>query len=128
MGLQSNRQEHHDFTAQDLVFSCYRHVSFTYFSSFASGTMENSVSQGSASRPRLDMQNQCVTKGKNQRCLFNKKEEKSVMGMMKSKNKPVSQEEGPTSNSSKQGKMTQQYVLRQDILQIFTNWHQKGED
>lgn len=90
--------------------------------------MENSVSQGSASGPRLDTQNQRVTKGKNQRCLFDKKKEKSVRDMMKSKNKTVSEEEGPTSNFSKQGKLTQHYLIRQDILQIFTNWHQRGED
>lgn len=47
---------------------------------------------------------------------------------MKSKNKPVSEEEGPTSNSSKQANLTQQYLTRQDMLQIFTNWHQRGED
>lgn len=47
---------------------------------------------------------------------------------MKSKNKPVSEEEGPTLNSSKQANLTQQYVTRQDMLQIFTNWHQRGED
>lgn len=46
---------------------------------------------------------------------------------MKSKNNPVPEEAGSTSNSSKQGKLTQQYVLRQDILQIFTNWHQRGD-
>lgn len=48
--------------------------------------------------------------------------------MIKGKNKPVSEEEGPTSDSSKQRKLTQEYVLRQDILQIFTNWHQRGKD
>lgn len=74
--------------------------------------MENSVPQGSASGSRLDMQNQRVTKGKNQRCHFDKKEEKPVRSMMKTKNKPVSEEEGPTSNSSKQGKLTQQCVIR----------------
>lgn len=73
--------------------------------------MEKSVPQCSALGPRLDKQNQCVTKGKNQRCLFDKKEE-SARGMMKSKNKPVSEEEGPTPNSSKQGKLTQHYILR----------------
>lgn len=98
------------------------------FSSLASGTMENSVSRGSASGPSLDMQSQCVTEGKKQRRLFDKKEEKSVRDMMKSKNKPVSEEEGPTSYFSKQGKLTQLYAIRQDILQIFTNWHQRGED
>lgn len=74
--------------------------------------MENSVSGGSASGPSLDTQSQCVTEGNNQRCLFDKKEEKSVKDMMKSKNKPVSEEEGPTSNFSKQGKLTHQYKTR----------------
>lgn len=84
------------------------------FSSLASHsvTMENSLSRGSAPGPRPDMQSQCVTDRKNQRCLFDKKEEKSVRDMMKSKNKPVSEEEGPTSNFSKQGKLTQQYKTR----------------
>lgn len=71
------------------------------------------------------MQNQCVTKEKDQRCLGDKEDEKSARNMMKSKNKPVSEEQGLTSNSSKQAKLVQQYVTRQDILH--TNWHQRRD-
>lgn len=52
---------------------------------------------------------------------------------MKSKNKPVSEEEGPTPNSSKQWKLTQHYILRHvkssltgiggvKIKQLNVNW------
>lgn len=51
--------------------------------------MKNSVSRGNVSGPRSNVQNQCVTEGKDPRWLVDKEEEKPVRSVMKSENKPV---------------------------------------